>query len=144
MKHDPSCAAGLTVVVLQSGDQMSHQGVTVMLECSMGPGFSMGSYTMLWYRQNHYRAPLEFLIKEYDKTAGHFQASLDTSNNNFSLQITGLFLNDSSTYYCAASHSDAHRPDSHTNNNKSVRDGTQAGRSCGLFGFYTKMAQWNN
>ncbi|XP_032357000.1 M1-specific T cell receptor beta chain [Etheostoma spectabile] len=109
--------SGLTVVVLQSGDQMSHPGLTVNFECSMGPGFSMGSYTMLWYRQNQYGALLEFLTKEYDQTAGRFQSSLETSKNNFSLQVTGLLLNDSSTYYCAASHSDAHGPHCHTNNN---------------------------
>ncbi|KAA8581845.1 hypothetical protein FQN60_008585, partial [Etheostoma spectabile] len=106
--------SGLTVVVLQSGDQMSHPGLTVNFECSMGPGFSMGSYTMLWYRQNQYGALLEFLTKEYDQTAGRFQSSLETSKNNFSLQVTGLLLNDSSTYYCAASHSDAHGPHSVT------------------------------
>ncbi len=133
MKHYPSCVAGLTVVVLQSGDQISHPGVPVTLECSMGPGFSMSSYTLYWYRQNQYMAPIEFLTKEYDQDVGHFQSSINTSKNNFSLQISELFLNDSSTYYCAASHSDAHRPDSHTNK-KSVTDGTLAGRSCGLFG----------
>ncbi|CAK6983132.1 M1-specific T cell receptor beta chain-like [Scomber scombrus] len=108
---------GLSVEVLQSGDRVSHPGVTEILECSMGRGFSMGSYTMLWYRQNHYGAQLEFLTKEYDKPVGRFKSDIDTSNNNFSLQITELFLNDSSTYYCAARHSDAHRPDSHTNIN---------------------------
>ncbi|XP_044231942.1 M1-specific T cell receptor beta chain-like [Thunnus albacares] len=102
IKHHPSCAAGLSVVVLQSGDQMFHPGDTVMLECSMGPGFSMGSHTMFWYRQNHYGAQLQFIIKEYDQTVGRFQMSIDTSKNNFSLKITELFLNDSSTYYCAA------------------------------------------
>ncbi len=116
VKHRPSCAAGLTVVILQSGDQMSHPGAAVTLECSMGQGFSMSSYTMLWYRQNHYGAPLEFLLTEYDQTVGHFKSSVDGSKNNFSLQITELLLNDSSTYYCAASHSDAHRPNTHTNN----------------------------
>lgn len=77
------------------------------LQCSMGQGFSMASQTMLWYRQNRYEAPIEFLIKEYEESVGHFQSSIDTSKNSFSLQITELFLNDSSTYYCAASHSDA-------------------------------------
>uniref|UniRef100_A0A4W6FT43 Ig-like domain-containing protein n=1 Tax=Lates calcarifer TaxID=8187 RepID=A0A4W6FT43_LATCA len=103
-------------VFLQSGDQVSHPGATVMMECSMGPGFSMGSYTMYWYRQNHHGAPVEFLTKEYDQTVGRFQSSLDTAKNNFSLQITELHPNDSSTYYCAASHSDENRPDIHTNN----------------------------
>ncbi|XP_027130368.1 T-cell receptor beta-1 chain C region [Larimichthys crocea] len=93
---------GLTVV-LQSGDQMSDPGGTVVLECSVAPGFSMSSFTMLWYRQNHYRAPIEFLIKEHEQTAGHFKASIEASKNKFSLQITELSVNDSSTYYCAAS-----------------------------------------
>ncbi|XP_022606288.1 uncharacterized protein LOC111225593 [Seriola dumerili] len=96
------CAASLTVVVLQSGDHVFNKGATVTLECSLGPGLSMGSHTMYWYRQNHYRAPIEFLRKEYDTTVGHFQSSINTSKNYFSLQITELFLNDSSTYYCAA------------------------------------------
>ncbi|CAK6983853.1 Immunoglobulin lambda variable 5-45 [Scomber scombrus] len=119
LKHHPSCDAGLcwSVVVLQSGDQMSQPGGTVMLNCSMGSGLSMSSYTMLWYRQNHYGGQVEFLLTEYDKPVGHFKSSLEASNNNFSLQINELFLNDSSTYYCAASHSDAHRPNSHTNIN---------------------------
>ena len=108
MKHHLPCAAGLSVVVLQSGDQLSHSGVRVTLECSMGQGFNMISYTMLWYRQKHFGAPVEYLIKEYDQPVGHFQSSIDTSNNNLSLQINELLLNDSSTYYCAASHSDAH------------------------------------
>ena len=84
MKHYFTCATGLAVVVLQSGDQVSQLGDTVMLGCSMGPGLSMSSYTMFWYRQNHYGAPMVFLVKEYDQTVGHFQASIDTSKNNFS------------------------------------------------------------
>uniref|UniRef100_A0A3Q3QBW1 Ig-like domain-containing protein n=1 Tax=Monopterus albus TaxID=43700 RepID=A0A3Q3QBW1_MONAL len=102
MKHYAPCAAGLTVVVLQSGDQLTHPGVSVMLECRMGPGLSMSSYTMYWYRQSRYKAPIEFLTKEYDKATGRFQSSFDTSKNYFSLQITEPLLNDSSTYYCAA------------------------------------------
>uniref|UniRef100_A0A3Q1K831 Ig-like domain-containing protein n=1 Tax=Anabas testudineus TaxID=64144 RepID=A0A3Q1K831_ANATE len=89
------------IVLLQSRDQLSHPGLTVMLECSMGPGFSMSSYTMLWYRQKHYRAPLEFLLTEYDQSEGHFQLNIHGAKNNFSLRITDLYFNDSSTYYCA-------------------------------------------
>ncbi|KAI3367350.1 hypothetical protein L3Q82_026157 [Scortum barcoo] len=51
-----------------------------------------------------------------EKTVGRFQSSVDGPKNNFTLQIRELLLNDSSTYYCAASHSDAHRADTHTNN----------------------------
>uniref|UniRef100_A0A7N8XAQ1 Ig-like domain-containing protein n=1 Tax=Mastacembelus armatus TaxID=205130 RepID=A0A7N8XAQ1_9TELE len=86
-----------------SGDKLSNPGETVVLECRMGPGFSMSSYTMLWYRQDHYGAPVVFLIKEYDQNHGRIQSTIDTSKNYFSLQITELILNDSSTYYCAAS-----------------------------------------
>ncbi|KAG7239886.1 hypothetical protein INR49_028300, partial [Caranx melampygus] len=107
--------SGLTVVVLQSGDQVLNRGVTVTLMCSMGQGLSMTSYTMFWYRQKHHRAPIEFLRKEHDTTVGHFQSSIDASKNNFTLQITDLQLNDSSTYYCAAIHSDVHTAGSHTN-----------------------------
>lgn len=82
----------------------------------MGPGISMISYTMFWYRQHHYGAPVEFLIKEHEQKSGHFQSSIDASKNSFTLEISELLLNDSSTYYCAASHSDAHRADRHTNN----------------------------
>ncbi|XP_029900718.1 M1-specific T cell receptor beta chain-like [Myripristis murdjan] len=87
--------------VLQSGEQTSHPGLTVSLGCSMAPGFGMSSYTMFWYRQTLYGTPIEYLTKEYDTTAGRFKAFLDASNNNFSLEITKLLLNDSSTYYCA-------------------------------------------
>lgn len=133
IKHHPSCAAGLAVVVLQSGDQTSHPGHTVSFVCNMGQGVSMGSYTMLWYRQTHRGAPLDFLSKEYDQTTGHFQSSIDTSRNNFSLQITEVLLNDSSTYYCAASHSDAQGPDVHTNI-KSTRGPQMAHRQEGAVG----------
>uniref|UniRef100_A0A668SBL5 Ig-like domain-containing protein n=1 Tax=Oreochromis aureus TaxID=47969 RepID=A0A668SBL5_OREAU len=92
---------GLTVVVLQSEDQMSDPGRTVTLECKMGSEFSMSSYTMLWYRQNHHGAPVDYLLNEYDKTVGRLKSFLDASKNNFSLQITELHMNDSSTYYCA-------------------------------------------
>ncbi|KAL3968536.1 bone morphogenetic protein 8 [Sarotherodon galilaeus] len=87
-----------------SEDQMSDPGRTVMLECKMGSGFSMSSYTMLWYRQNHHGAPIEFLIKEYEKPVGRFESFINASNKLFSLQIIELHINDSSTYYCAASH----------------------------------------
>uniref|UniRef100_A0A668SAG6 Ig-like domain-containing protein n=1 Tax=Oreochromis aureus TaxID=47969 RepID=A0A668SAG6_OREAU len=94
-----------------SKDQMSDQGRTEMLECKMGSGFSMSSYTMFWYRQNHHRAPIEFLMREYEKPVGRLESFIDTSKNNFSLQITD-------TYYCAANHSDTHRPDTHTHNQR--------------------------
>ncbi|CAJ1074736.1 T-cell receptor beta-1 chain C region [Xyrichtys novacula] len=107
---------GLTVKVLQSEDQISRPGLTVNFKCSLNMGFSMSSYTMFWYRQVHPGAEIEFVTKEYDKTTGRFKATIDSFKNSFPLQITGLLPNDSSTYYCAASHSDGKRADSHTNN----------------------------
>lgn len=115
VKYYPLCAVGLAVVVLQSGKQLSLPGGRVTLECRMGPGVNMNSYVMLWYRRQQSRAPLELLATEYDLNTGHLQASIDRSTNTFYLHITDLFANDSSTYYCAASHSDVKRPGSHTN-----------------------------
>lgn len=112
-------SAGFTVVVLQSGDQLSPPGAAATLECRMGAGFSMSSYTMFWYRQSSYGAPLEYLIKEYVDGAGRFKASFDESKKKFFLQITELVPEDSSTYYCAASHSDSDGADGCTNISKS-------------------------
>uniref|UniRef100_A0A3P9LNC5 Ig-like domain-containing protein n=1 Tax=Oryzias latipes TaxID=8090 RepID=A0A3P9LNC5_ORYLA len=93
--------------MLQSEDLLSHAGAPLTLQCRMGGGLSMGSHTMLWYRQNRHGAQLEFLIKEYQDTAGRFHSSINTNQNNFTLHLSGLLVNDSSTYFCAASHSDA-------------------------------------
>uniref|UniRef100_A0A8D3CR88 Ig-like domain-containing protein n=1 Tax=Scophthalmus maximus TaxID=52904 RepID=A0A8D3CR88_SCOMX len=100
--------SGLAVVVLQSRDRVFRPGAAVTLECGLGAGFSMGSQTMFWYRQQRSGAPVEFLTREYDESAGHFQSSIDTSKNSFPLQIAELLLNDSGVYYCVASHSDAY------------------------------------
>ncbi|KAI3367082.1 hypothetical protein L3Q82_008117 [Scortum barcoo] len=62
--HLSSLTFCLAVVIHQSGDQMSHPGVAATFECSMGQGFSMTSYSMYWYRQNHFGALLEFLGSE--------------------------------------------------------------------------------
>ncbi|MEQ2282094.1 hypothetical protein AMECASPLE_036962, partial [Ameca splendens] len=108
--------SGFSLVVLQPGDLISPPGVTVTLECRMGTGYSMSSQTMLWYRQNYHGAQMEFILKEYEESVGRFRSSIETSKNLFSLQIPELSLNDSSIYYCAASHSEAYRSNTHTNN----------------------------
>lgn len=118
------CAAGLATVVLQPGDAIVPSGASLTLNCSMGPGSSMSSYTMLWYRQERAGAPLQFLIKEYDKDQGRFSASIQPNKNHFSLSIAGLRVNDSSRYYCAARHSDTQSPRPCSNNY------TTAGSSC--------------
>lgn len=119
-KFDALCSAGLSVVVLQSGDEIARPGVTVTLECRMGAG-SMSSYTMLWYQQHRHGAQMKFLLKEYDQTVGRFQSSIDPGANSFSLRITELVLDDSSTYFCAARHSGAARPITNTNNQSVAR-----------------------
>uniref|UniRef100_A0A3B5ATW1 Ig-like domain-containing protein n=1 Tax=Stegastes partitus TaxID=144197 RepID=A0A3B5ATW1_9TELE len=111
------CHHVITVLVLQSGDQICHQRDPVMLECSLAKGFDMSSYTMHWYRQkNRHGAQIEHLITEYQDSSGRFKSSFNSAKTSFSLQIPDLFLNDSSVYYCAARHSDALRAGSHTNN----------------------------
>jgi len=90
---------------IQSGDRTLYPGVSVTLNCSLTA--DMASYTMLWYRQHGNGAPIEFIIKEYDKSEGRFQATLETKQNRFSLAISEVQLSDSGTYYCAAYHRSA-------------------------------------
>uniref|UniRef100_A0A8C5DSW3 Ig-like domain-containing protein n=1 Tax=Gouania willdenowi TaxID=441366 RepID=A0A8C5DSW3_GOUWI len=89
--------------------QISPLGSDITLNCSLGRSFTMSSYVMYWYRQNHYGAPLEFLTSEYDKINGRFTSTHKDKQNSFTLEISDTRLSDSSTYYCAAQHSDAHR-----------------------------------
>nr|XP_020514299.1 uncharacterized protein LOC110002957 [Labrus bergylta] len=94
--------SGLSVVVNQSGTQTSQPGLTADFRCSLE--FSMSSYTMLWYRQAHHGAAVEFLIKEHDQPQGRFEATINIFKNIFTLKVTDLILSDSSTYFCAARH----------------------------------------
>ncbi|XP_023807706.1 uncharacterized protein LOC101170740 [Oryzias latipes] len=108
--------SALSVSILQSVDLLSPPGASVALECQMGPGLSMSSFTILWYRQNRPGAPIQLLLTEYEQTKDHFRASIDGPKNNFTLQIHDLSEDDSSIYFCAARHSDAVTAYSHTNN----------------------------
>uniref|UniRef100_A0A673NLN4 Ig-like domain-containing protein n=1 Tax=Sinocyclocheilus rhinocerous TaxID=307959 RepID=A0A673NLN4_9TELE len=95
-------------IVLQSTRFISAlPGDKVTFDCSMAAGVSVSSYTMHWYRQDHYGQPIQFIIKEYDKTTQNYEAILNTKDNMFSLIVSNLTAEDSSTYYCAASHSEA-------------------------------------
>lgn len=129
------CDAGLAVVLLQSGDVIVPSGVPVTLDCRMGAGFSMSSYTMLWYRQEQTGAQIEFLIKEYEKDNDRFMASLQAKENLFSITIAELQVNDSSNYYCAARHSEAQSPLSCSNNC------TTAGSSCSSLSLHREKPQ---
>lgn len=102
-----SSAAGLAALVLQAGDQLSAPGDALTLGCSLGPGVSMSSYTMFWYRQHSRAAALEFVAREYAQSSGSFQTLIDPGRNNFSLLIPELSAQHGSTFYCAAHHSDA-------------------------------------
>ncbi|XP_030212771.1 immunoglobulin lambda-1 light chain [Gadus morhua] len=100
------CAAGLAAVPVpvQPGDLTLQPGAAITLTCSLAS--DMSSYTMLWYRQHVYGDPIEFIIKEYDTSRGRFKATLDTKQNRFSLGISELQVNDSGTFYCAATNSE--------------------------------------
>ncbi|XP_038823581.1 M1-specific T cell receptor beta chain-like [Salvelinus namaycush] len=102
----PSQCGAAGPIVLQPRQLLTLPGNTttsspVTLQCSLGPGISMSSYTMMWYRQVRYGGPVEFLIKEYEKTLGRYKEDLDTSENRFILQISELVVEDSGVYYCA-------------------------------------------
>ncbi|KAM3594323.1 uncharacterized protein V6R79_005755 [Siganus canaliculatus] len=107
-------AAGPTAVTRQDEDQFITSEETGVLECSMGPKLTVGSFTMFWYRQTRYVTAVEFIAKEYDHRT-RFQASIDAPTNKFTLQITEPSANDSGTYYCIASHSDANTAERQTN-----------------------------
>ncbi len=95
-------------IVLQSTQFISAlPGDTVTFDCSMAAGVSMSSYTMYWYKQDQYGQLIQFIIKEYDKPTQNYEAILNTKDNMFSLTVSNLTAQDSSTYYCAASHSEA-------------------------------------
>ncbi|XP_064809244.1 M1-specific T cell receptor beta chain-like [Oncorhynchus masou masou] len=109
----PSQCGAAGPIVLQPRQLLTLPGNTttsspVTLQCSLGPGFSMPSYTMMWYRQVRYGGPVEFLIKEYEKTRGRYKEDLNTSRNRFTLQISELVVEDSGVYYCAAKGYDAY------------------------------------
>ncbi|KAJ3612875.1 hypothetical protein NHX12_019132 [Muraenolepis orangiensis] len=91
---------------IQSGELMFHPGVNVTLHCSLAS--DMSSHTMLWYRQHVYGEPVQFIVNEYDRRQGRFQATLETEQNRFLLEIAELQPDDSGTYYCAAYHKPDH------------------------------------
>ncbi|KAL2099294.1 hypothetical protein ACEWY4_005774 [Coilia grayii] len=73
----------------------------LQLNCYMP---SMGSYTMMWYRQKSGDgAAIEFLMKEYESPTGHLEVTLAKTGNTFSLDMYNVTMEDSGTYYCAAS-----------------------------------------
>uniref|UniRef100_A0A8C2HTF1 Ig-like domain-containing protein n=1 Tax=Cyprinus carpio TaxID=7962 RepID=A0A8C2HTF1_CYPCA len=104
-------------IVLQSTRFISAlPGDKVTFDCSMAAGVSMSSYTMYWYKQDHYGQAVQFIIKEYEKTPQNYEAIMNTKDNMFSLTVSNLTAQDSSTYYCAASHSEARTVGAHFGN----------------------------
>lgn len=75
--------------------------------CTIEAKFSMSSYTMQWYKQAYYSAPLEFLMMEYEQATKKMNVVLKKAENKFSLIISDLMMQDSAIYYCAARHSEA-------------------------------------
>ncbi|KAI4898444.1 hypothetical protein NFI96_000500 [Prochilodus magdalenae] len=85
----------LTQQVLQStAFKAALIGENATLHCSMGAGSAMNSYTMSWYRQVYYGAPMEFIMKEYEKSTAKFSVALVTDKNTFSLLISDLAVQD--------------------------------------------------
>ncbi|PWA29576.1 hypothetical protein CCH79_00007864 [Gambusia affinis] len=83
---------------ITSRHQISSPGDNVTFECRLGTGHSMGSQTMLWYRQRSHGAQMEFILKEYEETVGHFSISAV----NFQ-QLPSVFVRDgdeSVTLWC--------------------------------------------
>lgn len=79
------------------------------LECKLGQRF-MTYHTMFWYHQKHRGARIEFILKEFQEKVGRFRSFVHHDSNYFALGVSGLLVNDSSTYHCAARHSDADKP----------------------------------
>ncbi|KAJ3613906.1 hypothetical protein NHX12_020149 [Muraenolepis orangiensis] len=117
----PEYLIGLAAVPapIQSGDLMLHPGVNVTLHCSLASDIS--SHTMSWYRQHVYGEPVQFIVNEYDRRQGRFQATLETEQNRFLLEIAELQPDDSGTYYCAAYHSEGGGLSQRTHNNSELR-----------------------
>uniref|UniRef100_A0A8C1QME2 Ig-like domain-containing protein n=1 Tax=Cyprinus carpio TaxID=7962 RepID=A0A8C1QME2_CYPCA len=92
-------------IVLQSTRFISAlPGDKVTFDCSMAVGVSMSSYTMYWYKQDHYGQAVQIIVNEYEKTTKNYEAILNTKDNMFSLTVSNLTAQDSSTYYCTATY----------------------------------------
>uniref|UniRef100_A0A8B9L929 Ig-like domain-containing protein n=1 Tax=Astyanax mexicanus TaxID=7994 RepID=A0A8B9L929_ASTMX len=101
LAHCPNWESSAQRVLQSPASAMAPPGDNAIFHCSMAPGFSMSSYTMAWYRQAHHGAPVEFLIKEYEKPTEKFHIVLTTEKNTFSLHLSDLKHQDSSIYYCS-------------------------------------------
>lgn len=103
-----SIGEGSTVQVLQEiSSVMATAGSIMSFHCTIEARFSMSSYTMQWYKQAYYGAPLKFLMMEYEQATKKMNVALVKAENKFSLHISDVTLQDSAIYYCAARHSEA-------------------------------------
>uniref|UniRef100_A0A3P9NUP9 Ig-like domain-containing protein n=1 Tax=Poecilia reticulata TaxID=8081 RepID=A0A3P9NUP9_POERE len=68
-----------------------------------------GYNQMYWYRQRPGET-MTLVVYTFQTDVGHFQSSVDHDRNSFTLSISRLLVSDSSTYYCAARHSDIRCP----------------------------------
>ncbi|XP_072314375.1 M1-specific T cell receptor beta chain-like [Eucyclogobius newberryi] len=99
--------SGLSSTVIQPTINLfTDPGSSTRIDCSV-EGRPMNSFYMYWYRQKVYGAKMELVCSEIEKKRENFQCLLDGAKNNFSVVISNLVPDDSGTFYCAASHSEA-------------------------------------
>ncbi|MGH0128322.1 UNVERIFIED_CONTAM: hypothetical protein FKN15_038217 [Acipenser sinensis] len=83
---------------------------STVLQCSV-KGAAMSSYTMLWYKQQQSGKAIEFICDEFANYgqgfADRFKMTHSSSENQFTLQIRNLTIEDTGTYHCAARHCEA-------------------------------------
>lgn len=99
---------GETLQVLQEQSSvMAIAGSAMSFHCTIDARFRMSTYTMQWYRQAYYGAPVQFLMMEYEQATKKMNVAMLQAENKFSLHISDLTLQDNGIYYCAAWHSKA-------------------------------------
>lgn len=86
---------------------MAIAGSAMSFHCTIDARFRMSTYTMQWYRQAYYGAPVQFLMMEYEQATKKMKVAIVQAENKFSLHISDLTLQDNGIYYCAAWHSKA-------------------------------------
>ncbi|XP_053488868.1 M1-specific T cell receptor beta chain-like [Ictalurus furcatus] len=78
---------------------MAIAGSAMSFHCTIDARFRMSIYTMQWYRQAYYGAPVQFLMMEYEQATKKMKVAIVQAENKFSLHISDLTLQDNGIYY---------------------------------------------